>query len=759
MKEERISVLREQCLDIIFREEMTAMFYELASEAIDEGKAAKVSAEQISGIFFSTPAGMQYSSYCHLRNVWKDRKRDLKLQIQLLQNSQSQYRVVDADEDLSAEEKTARAKRKLEEDAYQRAEEKRQQVLCSAMFVEEVRCREFYAWELKVNLEERKMMRLEESDMRTYMKELKKIEDASKSKYNTKHSVGAPTKSYAGLSDFERKRQELKDIALERRFIADELAHMIVEDELSTAFREIDRAERARKNFLDQMGGEEEDGLNVIAPPEKLVIDISNPPDWMVLPPDWVRMNRLAKEKFMYQKFQLKFHQDNIPKKVAVHHKILDKAEEKSMFEWTERYNALRIRDLQAEYDTVIAEEECKESESTLLGLRENIRKLGVYCQQKGMEELRANSNVRDLEELARRRDKEYKSASDWVAVCLHRSKQRAKVKRRVEADCKWIDTNAINGFHQRFKTELLRKRLYRDFFIQVMTLITNRAEIIATERRLMKIQEKLSVNRHTLTHKIKMMKEVWLEYRRETYMRTRRSELNKKFFPHTRKQILQQRFVGWVRYFFWNRGNREAFELKYELLKRQMDIDRQFKQQLETNRAKRLKAENVEKTAVEVTAAPTLMERHRERAVECVNCKQLYLESQNTSMSCQYHPMKFTSECPKTCPNPGLTALCISHRKKRWPCCDKGQENISGCARRYHIPIDSDPVYDKIMTRVIERDDDQLNELDEKLDEIRKEEWPQKAQEMKRAKVFKVEDELIAERKIAEKAKDLKYF
>jgi hypothetical protein len=641
-----------------------------------------------------------------------------------------------------------------------------------------VNCREFYAWELKINLAERKAMRLEEAGMKTYVKEVAKMEAASKSIYNVSHAKGsAPKKQYAGLSEFERKRQELKDLALERRFMADEMAYMTIEDELGVLLRDVDRAERARKLFLEQMGADDEAPGAVSAPSEKMVLDISSPPDWMALPPDWSKMNRLLKEKFMYKQFQLKLHQGDIQRQLEVADKILDRAEAKSLKEWTDRYNTLRIRDLQAELSTVIAEEECKESESALNSLKENIRRLGVFCQQKGIEELRANSTVRDLEELSRRRDKEFKTASDWVALCLHRSKQRAKVKRRVEADCKWIDTNSINGFHQRFKTELLRKRLYRDFFIQVMALITNRAEIIATERRLMKILEKLSVNRHTLVHKIAKMKEVWMEHKRETYMRTRRSELNKKFFPHTRRQVLEQRFIGWVRYFFWNRGNREAFELKYELLKQQMDIDRQFKAQLITNREKRLNAENVKaneansnsnsngsgagKSALsaEVTQAPTLMERHRARAVECKNCHNLYLESQNTSMACQYHPRKFTSECPKTCPNPGLTALCIAHRKKRWPCCDRGQENISGCARRYHIPTDSDPIYDKIMAKVVERDEDQLNELDEKLDEIRKSNWPVKAQEMKRQQVFNVEDELVGLRKIADKAKDLKYF
>ena len=110
------------------------------------------------------------------------------------------------------------------------------------------------------------------------------------------------------------------------------------------------------------------------------------------------------------------------------------------------------------------------------------------------------------------------------------------------------------------------------------------------------------------------------------------------------------------------------------------------------------------------------------------------------------------------SCPNPGFTALCISHRKKRWPCCDKGQENISGCARRYHIPVDSDPVYDKVMQKVVERDAEHLNELDSKLESIKKGDWIQKAQDMKRAQVFSIEDDLVAQRETAARVATLKY-
>jgi hypothetical protein len=149
LKEDRVAVIREQCLDILMRDQVARMFYDIAAEAIDEGKAAKVSAEQISGIYFANPAGMQYSSYCHLRNIWKDRKRQLKLDIQLLQNAQLQQTAgagagAGGEEDLSSEEKTARAKHKLEDDARRLVEEKRQRGLCSEMYIEEVRHIDYY---------------------------------------------------------------------------------------------------------------------------------------------------------------------------------------------------------------------------------------------------------------------------------------------------------------------------------------------------------------------------------------------------------------------------------------------------------------------------------------------------------------------------------------------------------------------------------------------------------------------------------------
>jgi len=121
------------------------------------------------------------------------------------------------------------------------------------------------------------------------------------------------------------------------------------------------------------------------------------------------------------------------------------------------------------------------------------------------------------------------------------------------------------------------------------------------------------------------------------------------------------ERFSGWIRYFLWNRGHKEAFELKYELIKRQLDLDRQFKEQLKSSQTP---AANNEKNKPK--KIQTLMQRHRERSVQCKNCMKLYIESQNTSIICEYHPKSYTLACPKTCPNPGLTALCSAHRMRR---------------------------------------------------------------------------------------------
>ena len=158
------------------------------------------------------------------------------------------------------------------------------------------------------------------------------------------------------------------------------------------------------------------------------------------------------------------------------------------------------------------------------------------------------------------------------VSAGQRRAKQRDKIKRKVVENCLWIDTDAITGFHQRFKTELLRKRLYWSYFKRILDSIITRAEIIASERKMMGIQELLSANNATLVERSMQMKERWQEIQRDEYMRMRKSKLNLKFFGRHRREVLHQRFSSWVRFFLWNRGHREALPA-LRAFKRQMDM------------------------------------------------------------------------------------------------------------------------------------------------------------------------------------------
>ncbi len=191
---------------------------------------------------------------------------------------------------------------------------------------------------------------------------------------------------------------------------------------------------------------------------------------------------------------------------------------------------------------------------------------------------------------------------------------------------------------------------------------------------------------------------------------------------------------------------------MKYEILKRKLDLERQFKQQLvgpEKNEGQEKKLNEDIVTAVQ---------RHRDRAVECKNCHSFYLESQNTSISCYYHFGSYSIACPKSCTNPGLSAVCIAHRKRRWTCCDSGDPKATGCARKYHIPLDSDPIYDAVMEKIVARDQAMVEELNEKLQVATEEGWIKKARDLKRGQVASIEKEIGTARSTAERYHNLKF-
>ena len=740
-------------------DEVHKLMVEIAKEAINEGRTAKGFAEKKSGIILSRPLWMQDSTYSSLSSIWRKRKDLLIEKIEIGRGEASKLLAASVKPKVQNRLSLAELQQKKVEKKLKRLERLRQETLCKEMMNEEVLSRDFYRWELKLNLSERRIMREEDQLALLVRKEEEKRKLLAESMYALAGIESEEVKKVD--KTFDRRRQELKELAIERRRRAEDQAYMTIEDKLGEALREIDKAERQKKKYLAELGefGDDEEGKKEEEEKEEVMMVNGKP---VVKIPDWLRPPLLfydwdLKKQTKYVQMMIRVHvkTNQIQKKIEKEKKFFEKMSQKSYKDWYERFKIVEQAEMEAELKMIEAEEELKEAESKIVNLNENISKLATYCRDKGEEELKMKSTLNKLEEFARRRDRELLEADNWLNLCIRRSKTRDKLKRKVTASCKYVDTESLNGFHQRFETKLLRERLYMTYFQQIVGSILNRSEIIATERKIMFIQEQLSINKSRILDRQLAMKNLISDMRRDEHMRMRRSFLNEKFFGKNRKNVLKERFGGWVRYFLWNRGHKEAFELKYEVIKRQLELDRQFKEQLKTATAAK---KQEEKGSSKVKSFQTLMHKHRERTIQCKSCLKYYIESQNNSLVCDFHPKQFILACPGNCPNPGLTTLCASHRMRRWTCCNSVRQEGLGCSRRCHQPPDSDPVYDKIMTSINERDRDFIIKLDEKVKEAREQDFPAQLNMAKKTKIFEMEDKITEGRNTAERYRTLKF-
>ncbi len=222
-------------------------------------------------------------------------------------------------------------------------------------------------------------------------------------------------------------------------------------------------------------------------------------PDWMITPDNWFDMTAAQQKKHIFIETRKRTLAEKIARSIEKENKIMDFLQKKSKKEYKALYQLYQVNAWKAELECMIREEESKENNDEIAALQDNLKKINFYCREKGEEELHARSVLKKREELANLREKELAEASAWVDVCMKRSRQRDKLKRKVTEECKWVDSDSITGFYQRFRTELLRERLYYMYFRQLLGSIINKSETIATERKLMKIQEKLSSNRANL--------------------------------------------------------------------------------------------------------------------------------------------------------------------------------------------------------------------------------------------------------------------
>ena len=771
--EDFVKVRSEWVQDQAFYDVMTGtileMIQETAKDTYHEGKMAKKSAERLSGLIFPNPKTMQFDAYRALVEVWKHRKKELKEQIEI--NRGLAAKASKASNDAMSEEEMLAVKIGLRKE---RQERLRQKAICVVMEEDERNAKIFYQWELKENLVERRLMKAEEQEMKNLLKEEEKArllaEEERKKGYlvSDKLAEEAANKKAPKAEGFENRRLQLQKEVIEKRRKAEDQAQMLLEDEAGKKLREVDIKDRLLKKMAATLGvsvedldGADMEDMNVQGDDDAF-IEI---PNWFEpedVPERWDDWAPNKQRSYIDAKKDVRDRKIAIQRNIDVAERNLDKLEDVSYDKWREWYAVVEQEEMETELTVMNMREVSRQYEHDLQTLEANIHRVLIFCREKGEEELRAKSRWKKKQAQARKLDKQLAEAKAWYDLCLHRSKQRDKIKRKVVENCLWIDTDSITGFHQRFKTELLRERLYWSYFRRILDSIITRAEIIASERRQMGIQEHLSRNKAILVERTAQMKERWHDIQRDEYMRMRKSVLNKKFFPNHRRETLKQRFSGWVRFFLWNRGHREAFELRYELLKTQMDLDRQFKDQLKR------KEETGNGLAEPIVTSfdakktkgmgPTAMYRHREHVVYCQDCKVPYLESQNHSLSCRFHTAKFAMHCPRDCPSPGLTPKCASHRIKRWTCCDSVKSEAAGCCRKNHTPRPVDTVYESMMSKLIKRDKDEGEALDAKLVIARKDNWGLQEMKLKRGQVLHLEDGIQKERDQADRYYDIKY-
>ena len=730
---------------------------EIALETYNEGRTAKRNAERMSGIAFPNPRTMQFFVYRSLVDIWKRRKAELRLTVDANKGFAMAVAKATSPADATTEELLkAKAARRVV-----RLEKRRQKALEDVLAAEEAMTRAFVKWELSQNLTERRQMAQEERDSRAYAKELEKARRAkmdAKMNAATKHTTAA-------TNSMEARRNQLKELTLERRRREEDQAFMILEDKFGELLREVDQRERRKKALAKALGDKalaEADAHmqgDVLAAPvvNELEVEI---PAWMDrVPLDWDRWTLARQRQHVDEKFKIRERALTIAKNAKLDERMMEKVEVRSYDEWRSLHAVAAVNAAELELTVMTLAEKTRGIEYELAELDANIQRVAAFVRDKGEEELRMAAVVRKKDIYAKKRQRELKEATAWHELCLKRSRQRDKVKRRVAQNCLWIDTDTITGFQQRFETFRLRERLYWMYFRRIAAQIICRAEIIATERKLFAVQEGLSVNKATLLERTNQMKERWKEIQRDEYMRMRKSLLNAKFFPRHRHEVLKQRFGGWVRFYLWNRGHREAFELRYEVLRTQMDLQRQFKLQLMPPDKKPPRAPGAPvATIAAVEEGITPMQRHREHPVQCAVCKLFYLDSGNHSVACSYHPGLLQMDCPRTCPSPGFTALCQSHRIRRWRCCDSIKADSAGCARRNHVPAETDAIYEKLLGRVRQRDMDESLLLDGKLDQARKHNWPLQMMVEKRGQVAKLEEGVKVKRDRANEFFNLKF-
>mmetsp|Transcript_12691 Transcript_12691/g.23172 ORF Transcript_12691/g.23172 Transcript_12691/m.23172 type:complete len:801 (+) Transcript_12691:175-2577(+) len=770
---ERAKKATAQTFEFVMNEYIREFMADLAGETIEAGMNSKDRAEANTGIIFQNPPHMQYDIYCVLRKWWMTKKADLKKMLETWGVRSAQ----DAERLEQAKREQAELEMDIERREREAKERARQNEMCHCMAKEEAFNRRFYREELKQTLGERRLMVAEEQHMKIFLKEEQIEKEAAASKYNVYESADAAN----GPSAKEMRRAELKKSGAERNKMRKEIEQMKYEDELAGAIRAAEKkAEQIEqlKAEMDLWGGAEDlDNLDDVDDAE-INSDISSEESDDSQEAEEDKQARLKEDeqRKLLLTTEEEISDDRIrrkkerakrrrAKKKRIAEARREAAERKDAEEWERALQEAMVKHASREMEWMEEEEEAKEVEKELFTHQTNCNKLKLYGQSKGKEELRMKAVAKKKRQHSDQCVEANDKAEAWRKRCQYVETKRHKNYEFMCEQTTFMDTDAITKFHQRWNTNMLHKKLHNLYFRTLAIIIANKAEIVAGERRMMRVQELLLNNEVDTKTKVKNMEDLWRNHNRESLMRLYRSGLGEKIFQKSRKKMLTLVFQGWVRYWLWHKGHKEAFELKFTMIKQELDLKRLYPETRDELERREYGVTKNGKDKVP-TVRKTILQKHKARPIQCRYCQEFYVEEHNNNVACAYHPGEYRVSCPKTCPgfsDPKMvTTKCMSHRCKRWTCCDVRDEGVfgrNGCEMRAHMPPPmGDPDYSEKVRKINAADKKVIDRLDSELEAVRGQNHILEAFKIKSDQLKEIADDLIEERKVVKRYEKLKF-
>ncbi|CAM9718166.1 unnamed protein product [Chrysoparadoxa australica] len=383
-----------------------------------------------------------------------------------------------------------------------------------------------------------------------------------------------------------------------------------------------------------------------------------------------------------------------------------------------QKHQVCQLEGAKAKLSLLRAQELTSMLEKELKMELENFRVIDLCCQKQSMVEGQRHGEALMLWERATQCKATYHACLKWEETCTANEHRTLKWKERVMRETAFFHGKACAGTWQRWKTDWAQPELHALYFRSLASIIVNRAELIVTERSMMTVHDKLRTNQDEILHREDLVAKLWRKHRRKQLMCLRRSELGKKIFSKCQRHTLERVMEAWMRFHLWQQGLREAFTLRFEVIKQEMQL-KQLNRQAEPR-------EDAPETLLQRSSGgaltlPSHSFRFKERAITCRLCNQKYLESQNHDLACSYHSGKYVMACPRSCT--GLGPQCMSHRIRRWTCCDEkdpGSWGSSGCLRRHHMPpLEGSPALREKVSRLDQKAKEKLCHLDERLAEL----------------------------------------